>query len=99
MQHWLNDSIFGPSALICPIGLLQTKVNKNISLIELLNLIIPKGFFSLHPGLMPIKVSKDTPIFSLFLELQHKDIKPLSLINLTEYQNNHRDLRSKNFTL
>lgn len=93
LLNWPAETVFGPAPLICPLWLkLQLGVTNDVSLAELLAMDAPLGQMSLHPGFGPITVTEAKPLHSLFKDLSDEDYEELSLIDLTHYISNHRDL-------
>ncbi len=93
LEDWPSDTVFGPAPLLCPQWLkMQLGLTEELSLAELLATEAPVGQISLHPGFSAITVTEAQPLHSLFKGLSDADYEELSLIDLTHYISNHRDL-------
>lgn len=94
LREWPINSMFGPSVLVCPAWLaMQINAIESISLAELLETTIPAGSFAFHPGLLPCEVPEEITIAALIQQFDTSDVTKMSLLDLSFYTSNHKDLR------
>ena len=94
LREWPINSVFGPSALVCPAWLaMQINAIESISLAELLETTIPAGSFTFHPGLLPCDLPEEITIGALIQQFDTSELTKMSLLNLSIYSSVHKDLR------
>lgn len=95
LRKWSVDSVFGPSALFCPQWLaLQLGLDSKSTLADVVTATVPPGSFSLHPGLSPMQIAKPVKVAQIFAAQRTDDFASYSLVDLSGYVANHRDLGS-----